>query len=194
MSAAARDTPSPSSFPLSISSASTEQTRFIGARLGALLSSGEVVLLGGELGAGKTTLTQGLARGLGVKEQVTSPTFTLIRCYDSGPGQLKLLHADMYRLENVQEIIDLGLPELLEEGAVAVVEWGEQAAPALPPDYLEIQLEFVEGEGSEDQRRLRLRPMGSRWAARFAGLRRSLVPEIDLDPGPESGFDPGAPA
>lgn len=187
MSQAARDTPSPSSFPLSISSTSTEQTRAIGARLGALLGSGDVVLLGGELGAGKTTLTQGLALGLGVKEQVTSPTFTLVRCYDSGPGQLKLLHADMYRLENLQEIIDLGLPELLEEGAVAVVEWGEQAAPALLPDYLEIQLEFAEGDGCEDQRRLLLRPMGSRWAARFAGLRRSLMPDAGLDAGLDAG-------
>jgi tRNA threonylcarbamoyladenosine biosynthesis protein TsaE len=187
MSASARDGSSPAGFPLSILSASADQTRAIGARLGALLRSGDVVLLGGDLGAGKTTLTQGLALALGVKEQVTSPTFTLLHCYDSGPGQLKLLHADVYRLENVQEIIDLGLPELLEEGAVAVVEWGDRATPALVPDYLEVRLDFAgEGEGAaggDDARRMCLRPIGSRWAAQFEDVRTALVPAAGLESG-----------
>ena len=157
--------------PLTLSSASAEETRGIGARLGAFLRAGDVVLLGGDLGAGKTTLTQGLARAVGVKEQVTSTTFTLLHAYDCGPGQLRLLHADVYRLDNLQEIIDLGLPELLEEGAAMVVEWGEQAAPALLPDYLEVRLEFAAGD---ECRSLVLRPTGGRWAARFAELRRAL--------------------
>ena len=92
------------------------------------------MLLGGELGAGKTTFTQGLAAELGVAEPVTSPTFVLVHSYKTAAGW-DLLHADVWRLEHLQEVIDLALPELLEDGAAAVIEWGEIAAPALAPDW-----------------------------------------------------------
>jgi tRNA threonylcarbamoyladenosine biosynthesis protein TsaE len=155
---------------LHVDTRSAEETRGIGGKIGSLLVCGDVVLLGGELGAGKTTFTQGVARAIGIKEPVTSPTFTLIRTYENRPGQLKLLHADVYRLEHVQEIIDLGLPELLEdESAAAVIEWGDKASPALLPEFLEVHFEFGE---EADQRRLAMQAAGSRWAARIPLLQR----------------------
>jgi tRNA threonylcarbamoyladenosine biosynthesis protein TsaE len=141
-----------------------------------LLVAGDVILLGGDLGAGKTTFTQGLARSLGIDELVTSPTFTLLRSYENPKG-LRLLHADMYRLDHLQEIVDLGLPELLDEGAVAVVEWGDLAAPVLLPDYLEVRLTFGE---SDDARVLTMRPVGPKWCARLRSLDQALGPRRPL--------------
>ena len=128
-------------------------------------------MLGGDLGAGKTAFVQGLARAMGITEPVTSPTFTLVRTYD---GPLRLVHADVYRLDHLQEVIDLGLPELLDDAAVAVIEWGEMAAPVLPRDYLEIRMDFGEGD---DDRVLTLTPVGARWTApsRVAGLRQAVA-------------------
>jgi tRNA threonylcarbamoyladenosine biosynthesis protein TsaE len=159
---------------LTACSASAETTRELAAGLAALLEPTDVILLSGDLGAGKTTFTQGLARGLGVAGPVTSPTFTLVRSYD-GRWQdgrpMCLLHADVYRLDHLQEIIDLGLAELVEEGAAAVVEWGEAAAPALAPDYLEIHVSFA---SSDDHRVLRASPVGARWEARMAAVGEAL--------------------
>jgi tRNA threonylcarbamoyladenosine biosynthesis protein TsaE len=156
---------------LTARSASAQQTRALAARIGALVVASDVILLGGDLGAGKTTFTQGLAGALGVTDPVTSPTFTLLRSYDG--RELRLLHADVYRLEHLHEIIDLGLSELLEEGAAAVVEWGDLAAPVLVPDYLHIQIEFGD---DEDERRFRLRPVGIRWGTRRNRLAEALGP------------------
>jgi tRNA threonylcarbamoyladenosine biosynthesis protein TsaE len=147
---------------------SADDTRELGAAVSGVVTAGDVVLLAGDLGAGKTTLTQGFARGLGVTEQVTSPTFVLMRPYE---GRLPVVHVDAYRLEHLQEVIDLGLPELLDDGAVAIIEWGDVVAPALPPDFLELRLEYREGE---DERDVRLRIAGPRWAARKAALRAAV--------------------
>ncbi|MEY2477797.1 MAG: tRNA threonylcarbamoyladenosine biosynthesis protein TsaE [Actinomycetota bacterium] len=147
---------------------SADDTRELGAAVAGVVTRGDVVLLAGDLGAGKTTLTQGFARGLGVTEQVTSPTFVLMRPYD---GRLPIVHVDAYRLEHLQEVIDLGLPELLDDGAVAIIEWGDVVAPALPPDFLELRLEYREGE---DERDVHLRIAGPRWAARKAALRTAV--------------------
>ena len=108
---------------------------------------GDLILLGGDLGAGKTTFTQGLARALGVSEPVTSPTFTLLHTYDGRPASA----AACRRLPARPPAGDHrpGLPELLEEGAAAVVEWGELAAPVLLPDYLDVRIDF--GEGDDDR-------------------------------------------
>ncbi|MDQ1364155.1 MAG: tRNA threonylcarbamoyladenosine biosynthesis protein TsaE [Acidimicrobiaceae bacterium] len=148
---------------IEVASRSVGETQAVAARLQPLLEPGDVILLGGELGAGKTAFVQGLARAMGVEGPVTSPTFTLVRSYD-GPGGVRLVHADVYRLDHLQEIVDLGLPELLEEGAGAVgaIEWGEAAAPVLARDYLEIRIDFGEGD---DDRVLRVTPVGVRWAA-----------------------------
>jgi tRNA threonylcarbamoyladenosine biosynthesis protein TsaE len=147
---------------------SADDTRELGAALAGVVTRGDVVLLAGDLGAGKTTLAQGFARGLGVTEQVTSPTFVLMRPYD---GRLPIVHVDAYRLEHLQEVIDLGLPEMLDDGAVAIIEWGDVVAPALPPDFLELRLEYREGE---DERDVHLRIAGPRWAARKAALRAAV--------------------
>ena len=111
-----------------------------GEDFAAVLRPGDVVLLSGPLGAGKTTFVQGVARGLGVSERVTSPTFTIVRphvCHnDSGIDVLH--HADVYRVASLDEVYDLGLAELVEESAVAIIEWGELAAPAFGEDVIRV--------------------------------------------------------
>ena len=114
---------------LEILSHSQAATQAVAAAIAKTLLPGDVLLLDGDLGAGKTTFTQGLARAMGVGEVVTSPTFSLVRSYPTAFG-VELIHVDVYRLDTLAEIVALGLPEMLEDGAVAVVEWGERALPA----------------------------------------------------------------
>jgi tRNA threonylcarbamoyladenosine biosynthesis protein TsaE len=151
--------------PLQVPTSSAEETRRLAERLGTLVVAGDLLLLGGELCAGKTTFTQGLARALGVAERVTSPTFTLLHSYEG--RDIQLLHADVYRLDHLQEIIDLGLPELLEEGAAAIVEWGDRAEPVLLAEHLDVRIFFGEGD---DDRVLQLEPVGERWRSRLPAL------------------------
>ncbi|MST32797.1 tRNA (adenosine(37)-N6)-threonylcarbamoyltransferase complex ATPase subunit type 1 TsaE, partial [Acidimicrobiaceae bacterium USS-CC1] len=136
-------------------------TAAVAAVVARLLRAGDLVLLTGDLGAGKTAFTQALAGELGVHEPVTSPTFTLVRQYPTDHG-LVLLHADIYRLEQLAEVIDLGLPEQLEEGCAAVVEWGERGAPALVPEYLSVTL-TAGAPDRETARLVELRPVGEPW-------------------------------
>ncbi len=156
-----------------VPSGSVGDTQALAARLHPLLAAGDVILLGGDLGAGKTAFVQGLARAMGIVGPVTSPTFTLVRLYDSASG-VRLLHADVYRLDHLHDVADLGLAELLEDNTVAVIEWGEAAAPVLAPDYLDIRLDF--GAGNDD-RVLSLLPVGPRWAtpARVQALRDAVA-------------------
>lgn len=148
---------------------SADDTRQVGVELAAVVEAGDIVVLAGDLGAGKTTLTQGLGKGLGVAEQVTSPTFTLLRPYD---GRLRLLHADIYRLDRLQEVVDLGLMEQLDDKAVACIEWGDLAEPVLPADFLEIRIRYTD---ADDERFLRLRTVGPRWSGRRDRLERMLA-------------------
>jgi len=152
---------------------SVEQTKELGRALAELVRPGDIILLAGDLGAGKTALTQGLGAAMGVLETITSPTFTIASSYE---GRIRLHHLDVYRLEHLQEAIDLGLAELVDDGAVAVIEWGDAVAPALPPDFLEIRLQFGEGD---DDRHLDLRTVGGGWAARAGALRRAIEPWED---------------
>lgn len=142
-----------------------EQTKAFGAALADVVRPRDVVVLTGDLGAGKTTFVQGLGHALGVVELITSPTFTLHRRYQ---GRIELNHLDVYRLEQLEEVADLALPELLDRAAVTVIEWGDRVRPALPPDYLEIRFEFPPpGDGGlDDERRLVVLPVGASWAAR----------------------------
>jgi tRNA threonylcarbamoyladenosine biosynthesis protein TsaE len=141
-----------------------EAMRALGASLATVLRAGDVVVLSGELGAGKTTLTQGLGVGLGVRGDVTSPTFVIARVHPSlGDGPV-LVHADAFRLGGVAELDDLDLDTSLDD-AVTVVEWGEGVAEGLADDRLEIRIERAVADGASelDPRRVRVSPIGGRW-------------------------------
>jgi tRNA threonylcarbamoyladenosine biosynthesis protein TsaE len=127
---------------------SPDATRDVGRRLAPLLQPGDIVLIEGDLGAGKTTFVQGLAAGLGVSGPVASPTFTLMRVLDCVQGRAvkRLLHADLYRLDHLQEVVDLGLLELVDEDAVAAVEWGDAGATVLGKEVLEVLIEPGPGD------------------------------------------------
>jgi tRNA threonylcarbamoyladenosine biosynthesis protein TsaE len=129
--------------------ASTEATKKAGEEFAQLLRPGDIVLLTGQLGAGKTTFTQGVGRGLGVTERVTSPTFTMVRQHESANdlGITTLHHADVYRVESLDEVLDLALGELVEEDAVAVVEWGDIATSVFGRDVLTVTFLLDDGEG-----------------------------------------------
>jgi len=119
-------------------------TGSLGFRLGASASPGSAIALRGDLGAGKTVLARGIARGLGITGRVRSPTFVLVARHES--GRHPLLHADLYRIAHTSEITGLDLLPALDEGAVVVVEWAERFPGALPPDHLELAVEIGEGD------------------------------------------------
>jgi tRNA threonylcarbamoyladenosine biosynthesis protein TsaE len=156
-----------------------------------------VLLVSGDLGAGKTTFAQGFGAGLGIAEPITSPTFALVRHYavghpvsrtagrpDNPAGTVEgaddrhrvrtLLHADVYRLDSLGEIVDLGLGELVEDGGVAVVEWGDVAAPVLGEGSLAVEL--MPADDGDDHRLISIRAMGTNWATRWAALEVELAP------------------
>ena len=145
-----------------------DDMRRLGAVVAELLRPGDTVLLGGDLGSGKTTFTQGLAAALGVEGPVTSPTFVLVHHYPTAAGW-DLLHADVWRLEQLQEVIDLAIPELQEEGAAAVVEWGELASPALAGDCLHVAIAFEPEAGAAPEREGDLPAGGATGAGAAAG-------------------------
>src|SRR6266536_1144313 len=141
-----------------------EDMRALGEALAGVLVPGDVVALTGDLGAGQTTLVQGAARGLGVADgSVTSPTFTLVREYR---GRWPVYHLDVYRLDRIQEVIDLGFEELLDPDGVAFVEWGDAIEGLLPSDHLELELQT---RAEDDVRRASL-TAGAGWASRWEHL------------------------
>ncbi len=147
-----------------LATADEEETRRVGERLGRLLRKGDVVLLSGDLGTGKTCLTQGIGRGLDCPQQVNSPSFVLMNEY---AGREQLYHVDLYRIEGVEELDDLGLWDYAEKG-VLVIEWPERGADLLPGDGLVIELRY----GDVDrQRRLRFLPRGPRGEELVESLR-----------------------
>jgi tRNA threonylcarbamoyladenosine biosynthesis protein TsaE len=162
--------------PVRLRTRSAQETRALGEALAHGLRPGDVVLLAGDLGAGKTTLAQGIGAGLGVADHVTSPTFTLVRSYPCAPTDESVddgdrlevqttttttttpttattvrtfLHADLYRLDRLGEVVDLALAELVEDAAVAVVEWGDVAEPVFGGEAISVRL----AEGSQDDER-----------------------------------------
>jgi len=153
--------------------ASAGVTRALAAALAPLARPGDMVLLVGGLGAGKTTFAQGFARGLGIRGPVTSPTFTLVRQYPCAGEVRQLLHADVYRLETMAEIGDLGLAELVEDGAVALVEWGDVAAPALGGDTLTVVIEAL---GDGEARSVTVSGSGAGWVDRRTAVLAALTP------------------
>ncbi len=140
--------------PVTIVSGSVEETRALGERLAIALRSGDVVLLSGELGAGKTVFVQGMARGLGFEGSVSSKSFVLLGEY---AGRMKLYHADLYRLESPEEVQDLALEELSADG-VLVVEWPERGGDVPPLDHILIDFDVT----GADTRTLTMTAMGAR--------------------------------
>lgn len=147
-----------------------EDTREIGRALGTILQPGDGIALTGELGAGKTTFVQGLARGIGYDGRVASPTFTLVREYRA--ERMTLVHADVYRLDRIRDALDLGLTEMLEDGAL-VIEWGDAVESLLPPDHLVVELTVP---GDDDERRVTVRAAGSGWSMRWERLEQLVEP------------------
>ena len=151
---------------LELVSHSPEETQRLGRRLGEIAQPGDVFLLVGDLGSGKTCLTQGIAWGLGIKEYALSPSFVIIReLY----GRLPLYHIDLYRLDRIEESMDLGLDDYLYGRGVCVVEWAEKALSLMPPECLLIRLDYL----SDTERRLRLEASGRRYSKIVSQVKKS---------------------
>jgi tRNA threonylcarbamoyladenosine biosynthesis protein TsaE len=150
---------------LSLRAASLDATHAVAAALAGVSRAGDIILLAGEMGAGKTAFAQGFGRALGVTEPITSPTFTLVHSYDTdGPT---LHHADVYRLEQLAEVADLALGELAEFDGIVLVEWGDVVSSTFG-EHLVVRLDLVDGD--VDARHITLAPTGPTWARRWAAL------------------------
>ena len=143
---------------------STDETLELARAVGELLRPGDVISLVGDLGAGKTVFARGVARALGVTELVVSPTFTIVREYE---GRVPLVHVDVYRIDAVQELHDLGFEEVVRDDAVTIVEWGDMIDGLLPGDRLDIRLS---PGAADDERVVEIEGHGRSWSARAAGL------------------------
>ncbi len=149
-------------------SRSPAQTRRIGIRLGQLLRAGDVIRLEGELGAGKTTLVQGAAQGWGSLDEVSSPTFILVKAYRRADGA-PLYHMDAYRLRSALEAEDLGILDMLEE-APLLVEWADKIPEALPKESLRLKMSYM----AEEQRQILATARGARYHALLEALREAV--------------------
>jgi len=155
---------------IELTATTPEDTMAVGEAVASLIREGDALALTGELGAGKTTFIRGVARALGFDGAVASPTFTLVREYQ---GRVRIYHVDVYRLERVQDVLDLGLDEMAAEGGVLLVEWGDAVEGFLPDDHLLAEI-TVEGEG--DARRIVVTGVGASWATRWERLERLNEP------------------
>jgi tRNA threonylcarbamoyladenosine biosynthesis protein TsaE len=144
-----------------LATASAEETRDLATSIASILRPGDVISLTGDLGAGKTTFVQGAARGLGAVDPVLSPTFTLVRQY---AGPVPIYHLDVYRLERMQDVIDLGFEEMTDANGVVFVEWGDAIEALLPPEHLQLELSIPPEEGTA--RLLEVTWSGESWAVR----------------------------
>jgi tRNA threonylcarbamoyladenosine biosynthesis protein TsaE len=149
-------------------SRSPEDTKKLGAILGRIAKEGDIFFLVGDLGAGKTCLAQGIALGLGVKENVMSPTFVLVREHK---GRIPLYHIDLYRLDKIEEIVNLGLEHYLDDYGLSVIEWAEKGSEVLPRENLFIGLNYV----SNNERTLMIKASGTR----YDDLLKKLKSELD---------------
>lgn len=162
-----------------------DDTRRLAATVAGALQAGDVIALTGELGAGKTCFVQGAAGALGVTGRVTSPSFILRRDYQ---GRLPVLHLDVYRLDTLSDVVELGYDEVLDGTRVTFIEWGDAMSTLLPPDHLEVEFHLTKPDGHVDgqarseapddgaePRELLLRPRGEDWCRRL----HALVPELE---------------
>lgn len=166
---------------LEVTSHSTVETRRIGGQLGRILKPGDILLLEGSFGAGKTVLVQGIAKGLGVKDRVISPSFTLVNEYRAGKshGSIPVYHADLYRISTLDEALALGLEEYMAGEGIFIAEWPENAAEAWPRERLWIEIRVVEG----NKRVIHLEARGPRYGALMKELEKRLAEFAKDDPG-----------
>lgn len=147
---------------ITLETRSAEETRRLASAITPILIPGDVIALSGDLGSGKTTFAQGLGAGLGVVERVTSPTFILMKEYAG--GRYPLMHIDVFRLNKVQEVIDLGYDEFLDPSYVVAVEWGDVVEPLLPREHLLVELNFTT---HDVVREVVITPRGPQWFSRM---------------------------
>lgn len=152
---------------------SVDDTHAVASAVASLVRPRDIIILAGDMGAGKTAFTVGFSRAMRVSddEQVSSPTFTLVHSYDS--GRLPILHADLYRLNTVGEVVDLGLREQVDAGAVALVEWGDVVAEVFG-DALTVELQFVDSD--DTSRNITVSVEGHSWDSRWERLKDALRP------------------
>lgn len=155
---------------LSLVAATADETQGIGKAIGSLLEPGDLLLLQGPIGAGKTCFTQGLARGLGLAARVTSPSFTLANVYEPSPGRFPLYHLDLWRIKSPLEALGIGLDEYLTGEGAVVIEWPDVAVDLMPGDFLRIRFRVV-----DDSRQLELCPVGARSRELLDRLREHLA-------------------
>ena len=156
----------------SVITSNPEQTWRMGELLGALLGPGDIVCLYGDLGAGKTSLSYGIALGLEVKEQyITSPTFTFVNEYE---GRVPFYHIDLYRLKDPEELENIGFEEYLDSDGVTVIEWAERAEDELPEERLSVYLNYV----NENSREIGFLPEGERYQKLLDALKQDLGQEM----------------
>lgn len=160
----------PSETVFSIKTSSPEETARFGVIIGTLAEAGDVLLLSGNLGAGKTCLTQGIAKGLGITDYVMSPTFVLVR---ELKGKLPLYHMDLYRLDNLNEIDDLGLDDYFYGKGLSVVEWADKAFGILPDEGIFININHESG----DERSISLKAKGERAQALISSIKETYKKE-----------------
>ncbi|MEX0831749.1 MAG: tRNA (adenosine(37)-N6)-threonylcarbamoyltransferase complex ATPase subunit type 1 TsaE [Nitriliruptoraceae bacterium] len=151
---------------LTLTTSTPEDTQQVAAVVASQIEPGDVIVLGGELGAGKTCFVQGAARHLGVTGRVTSPTFTLIRSYPQATPPI--VHVDIYRLDRLHDVVDLG-DEVFDPQSVTFIEWGDAAASLLPDDRLDVEMLLVDPQDVDAERQITLHGYGS-WAARLSLL------------------------
>lgn len=144
---------------LEITTYSSEETKEFGAKLGALLEAGDIVCLVGDLGTGKTALTNGIAAGLGIKGYITSPTFTIVNEY---MGRIPLYHFDVYRITDSEEMFEIGFEEYINGNGAVVIEWADQIRDILPKDYLWVNVR-KDLEKGLDTRVIKLEFVGNRY-------------------------------
>ncbi len=133
-----------------IATSDRNETILLGERIGKSLKAGDIVALSGELGAGKTTLIQGIAKGLGIRDWVTSPTFTIINEFK---GRIDLYHVDLYRIDRMEDAVDVEIEEYFTKGGVTVIEWAEKIKPLLPDKTIEIDIDII----SENKRDIEIK-------------------------------------
>ena len=160
--------------PLVLNTSSAAETKLLAESLAPILVPGDMIVLAGDLGAGKTTFVQGLAVGLGIVEKVTSPTFILMKEYLG--GRFPLMHMDIYRLARVQDVIDLGYDEFLDPSYVVAVEWGDRVEALLPKDHLKVELRH----GGGDERTMTFIGTGEAWGTRLQ-LISQVAAELKAD-------------